>query len=429
MRRLVLAATVFGGCLLSTVARGQTSEQPNILFVFADDVGQEVLGAYGGTTYHTPHIDALAETGMRFEHCYSQPVCHPTRVVLMTGRYPSHVGNPGWGSFPEEAEGSTIAQVMKDAGYSTAIAGKWQLTLLKNNPDHPQELGFDASCLFGWHEGPRYFDPLIWQNGEKRKLDGRYGPNVYREFLVDFMKKPKNRPFFAVLSMALCHAVADDFEKPVPRGPRERYQTYKEMVREMDRQVGLIVDALERLGVRKRTLVLFTADNGTTKHIFIDAADGKLVRAVVRSRKGDKVVPPGKGEMTDGGTRVPLIANWPGTVPEGAVVDTLVDFTDFLPTFAELGGGEPPADVGYDGKSFAWRLLGEEGESRPWVHVGFRGERWVRTRRWKLYQDGRLFDMRKDPREKSPILPEERSAAARAAQKKLQKAMETVVGK
>ena len=163
-------------------------DKPNILLIMADDVGTDVLGSYGGGSYKTPRLDQLTESGMRFTHCYSMPVCHPTRIALMTGRYPFRLKNPKWGSFPKDAEQQTFAHVMKKAGYATAVAGKWQICMMRDDLDHAQRLGFDESCLFGWHEGPRYHSPMIYQNGELRKgLKDRYGPDVYVEFLIDFI--------------------------------------------------------------------------------------------------------------------------------------------------------------------------------------------------------------------------------------------------
>ena len=137
------------------------ADPPNILLIMADDVGVDVLGCYGGQSYKTPRLDELAATGMRFTHCYSMPVCHPTRIALMTGRYPMHLNNPRWGAFPKEAESQTFAHVLKKAGYATAVAGKWQICMMRDDLDHAQRLGFDESCLFGWHEGPRYHSPMI----------------------------------------------------------------------------------------------------------------------------------------------------------------------------------------------------------------------------------------------------------------------------
>ena len=132
------------------------SEKPNLLLILADDLGVETLGCYGGSTYETPHLDRLASQGMRFDHCYSMAVCHPTRLTLMTGRYPFRWSHPRWGTFPKDAEEVSLGRLLQDRGYTTAVAGKWQLTLLKDDLDHPYRLGFDEYCLFGWHEGANY---------------------------------------------------------------------------------------------------------------------------------------------------------------------------------------------------------------------------------------------------------------------------------
>jgi len=225
--------------------------RPNIMLIMADDVGSEVLGCYGGTSYQTPRIDSLADTGMRFTNCFSMPVCHPSRQTIMTGQYPFRHPT-GWGSFPEGV--TTFAHMLKQAGYATAVAGKWQLTLQKNNPTHPAQLGFDESALFGWHEGPRFHNPMIYRNGivweEKRKPDV-YGPEIYSEFLIDFMAENKDRPFFAYYPMALCHEISDDFQPVPPPGPGGRCRRFAEMVDDMDAAVGRIVDALDRLGLHR----------------------------------------------------------------------------------------------------------------------------------------------------------------------------------
>lgn len=145
------------GCFILVCILSRAGEQPNILFILADDVGREVLGAYGGTSYQTPRLDRLASEGTRFRHAYVMAVCHPTRVSLLTGRYPFQLGKPKWGGFPKAEEKRTFPWSLKRAGYTTAIAGKWQLTLLKDDPKHPHRLGFDEYSVFGWHEGPRYW--------------------------------------------------------------------------------------------------------------------------------------------------------------------------------------------------------------------------------------------------------------------------------
>jgi arylsulfatase A len=299
--------------------------------------------------------------------------------------------------------------------------------LLKDDPKHPHRLGFDEYCLFGWHEGPRYYRPLIWQNAKVRKdVADRYGPDVYCEFLIDFITRNKNRPFLAYYSMALCHDVTNDLAVPPPFGPNGRWQTYKERVQAMDRQVGRLITVLDRLGLRKKTLVLFTTDNGTPVRMITNAVDGKYVRKPVVSRMGDRNVYGGKGSLTDGGTHVPLIANWTDKAPAGRTIDDLVDFSDFLPTLADLAGAALPKEVVLDGVSFAPRLEGKRETTRRWAYSEKRKDAyWVRTGRWKLYNDRKLFDLRKDPQEKHPV-PERTSAEANTARTQLESIARTL---
>ena len=136
---------------------------------------------------------------------------------MLTGRYPRHLGNPRWGSFPKPSEKQTFAHVAKDAGYATAVAGMWKICLMKNDLDHPRRLGFDEWSVFGWHEGARYHKPMIYHNGKVRTdTAGKYGPDLYVDYLVDFMKRNKEKPFLAFYSMALCHDVTDDIGEAVP---------------------------------------------------------------------------------------------------------------------------------------------------------------------------------------------------------------------
>ncbi len=416
---LVGAVCILWGLCPATDA-GEGHQRPNVVLILADDLGCETLGCYGGTSYRTPNLDTLAQTGIRYRHCYSMPMCYPSRVCLLTGRYPSQLGHPRWGTFPKSQERRTFAHVMKSRGYVTAVAGKWQLTLLKNDPDQPHRLGFDAYCLFGWHEGPRYYQPLIWQNGKIRSdVKDRYGPDVYCEFLIDFVKRNKDRPFLVYYPMALCHDVTNDLDAPPPFGPNGRWQTYGEMVEAMDERVGRLVKAIDRLRLRQRTLILFTADNGTPVQYITGVAGGKYVRTAIVSKMGDVAVRGGKWSLTDGGTHVPLIANWLGKLPGGRITDDLVDFSDFLPTLADLCGGALPAGVVLDGKSFASGLLGKSSPARQWAYSEKGEDRyWVRTQRWKLYNCGALYDLRNDPHEKTPVQGA-RSDEADAARVKL----------
>jgi arylsulfatase A len=417
----ILPALGFLGNGLLKGCDSVNSDRPNIVLLMADDVGREVLGCYGGTSYHTPNLDALAKKGMRFEHVYSAPVCHPTRLSLLTGKYPFQLGNPEWGTFPEYAERQTFAHQLKHAGYATAVAGKWQLTLLKDDPAHPHRLGFDEYCLFGWHEGPRYHNPYIRQNGQLRKdVQDQYGPDVYSDFLIDFMRKNKDRPFLAYYPMTLCHDVSDDLAQPPPYGPQGRYESVAEMVAELDRVVAKMYSAVETLGLSQKTLFLFTSDNGTNPRSIIRYDGNEYITYDVQSEIHGKTVRGGKKELTDWGTRVPTLALWPGRIPEGSVCDDLIDFTDFLPTINELAGISRPS-FNISGYSFAARLTGKSPEPRKWVYSeGRDGELyWVKTKEWKLYSDGRLYYMKNDADETNPFLAEHDTPESQHERKKL----------
>lgn len=377
---------------------------PNIVLIMADDLGVETLGCYGGTSYKTPNIDALARDGMQFSNCYSMAVCHPTRMCLMTGRYPFRLGAK-WGSFPKAEEQNTFGEILKNAGYTTAVAGKWQLTLMKKDLQQPRRMGFDDWAVFGWHEGPRYWDPMIYHNGKVLKnTEGKYGPDIYADVLIDFMKRQREKPFFVYFPMALVHDITDDLKHFVPYGPgKDRYDTYKEMVESMDRVVGRVVDAVDRLKLGNDTLILFTGDNGSPQSMYAKHVNGKLTREPVSSIRNGTVVPGGKGLLNDRGTHVPLIARWTGTIAKQQSTKDLVDFSDFLPTLAELAGGTIPKGIKLDGVSFARRLEDNKPSSRQWAFAEHRGKSFVRTHQWKLYDDGTLFNVKHDVEEKSQI--------------------------
>ena len=400
----------FATLLLGSIVTSRGLPKPNIVLILADDVGCEPIGCYGGESFTTPNIDALAKDGMKFEHCYSMPVCHPSRIALMTGRYPFRF-KTGWGSFPKNEEKRSIGQVMKDAGYATAVAGKWQMTLLKKDPEQPSRLGFDAWSVFGWHEGARFHSPMIYQNGKVRKgLENRYGPELYVEFLTSFMEESKrrNKPFFAYYSMALAHDVTDDLKWQVPYAPgKDRWMNYGEMITSMDEMVGKLLASMERLNLRENTLVLFTGDNGTAarsklRHFGKSGKKYEYEKVIVR--QNGRNVPGGKGLLNDRGTHVPLIANWPIRIAAGSASEDLVDFSDWLPTIAEIGRAKLPKNVKFDGQSFASSFLGKNESARGFAFAESRGGRaFVRDQRYKLYANGKFYDVSIDPEERKPL--------------------------
>ena len=405
------------------------ASRPNIVLIMADDLGFECLGCNGGTSYRTPNLDALATSGIRFTQAHAQPLCTPTRTQLMTGKHTYR----NWKAFGILDPGErTFGHVMKDAGYRTAIAGKWQLWSY-NPPDfepewrgkgmRPQQSGFDQFCL--WHtghtedKGSRYADPTVDVNGRIETHKGKYGPDLYAGFLNRFMEQNQEQPFFAYYSMALTHGPFNPTPRSADWAKGDRLKNdpkyFGDMVEQMDETVGRIVRKLDDLKLRERTLILFYSDNGTGRGI--------------RSRMGDRVIEGGKGLTTDAGTHVPMIANWKGTTPRGKVLDDLIDSVDFLPTIAEAGDARVPQLC--DGRSFLPQLRGGKGSPRDhlfwhydprpgWDKKQYRLQRFTRGKRYKLYDDGRMYDVAADPLEDRPLA----ASAARDAREKLQAALE-----
>jgi arylsulfatase A len=396
-------------------------ERPNIVFIMVDDLGAECVGCYGGQSYNTPNLDKLAQSGIRFDNAYCTPLCTPTRVEVMTGQYPVHNGWPGgiWNK-PRERQfldpsTFTFARLLKNAGYATAVAGKWQLARFEDRPQHPRNLGFDQHCLWTWtYTGPapeytftegkrpgRYWNPGLWVNGRiMPDTKDRFGPDICTDFLLEFIENHANRPFFAYYPMLLTHspfvAAPGTEDRLADMSKQERFVT---MVEYMDTLVGRIVTRLEQLGLRENTLLIVTGDNGTDHRITSDI-DGRRLQG-------------GKATMTDAGTRVPFIVHWPGTAAPRRVINDLVDFTDILPTFAEVAGARVPEQHRLDGKSLLPRIQGQPYEPRQWVLCQKGGKWFLRTHDWRLHENGDLYRMRAhyDP---EPADPNENPDATRA---------------
>jgi len=283
--------------------------------------------------------------------------------------------------------------------------------VLKDDPSHVARSGFATSAVWGWREGGRYWQPVIWVDGELRPdLAARYGPDVHTEFLIDFMTAHREEPFLAFWPATLPHFS----DVGADASPQAALATYAEMVEELDFQVRRLVDVLDRLGLAEDTLVLFSADNGTP---------GRVV-----SKLGEREIRGGKSTLTDAGTHVPLLARWPGVVPAGSVCPALVDLSDFLPTLAELARAPLPEGVVLDGQSFAPLLRGEPGAERAWVHGAWEGRAYLRGVRWKLYASGELYDLDADPDEAAPVLEPADTAESAAARAELAAALAALMG-
>ena len=415
----LLSTAIVG--ILVLAARPVRGERPNIVLIMADDIGYECFGCYGSRQYQTPQIDRLAARGMRFTHCYSQPLCTPSRVKLMTGL--SNARN--YSSFSIlNGDQRTIGHLFRTAGYDTLIAGKWQLLgaehyppLIRLKGSWPASAGFDRMCLWQVDRlGSRFWKPLMYIDGKNRQFssDARYGPDVATEYIERFLDEPRTRPFLIYYPMILVHSPFVPTPDSGSRNSKNKQRNFEDMVAYMDKLVGRIVDKLRQRGVERNTLVLFCGDNGTHR--------------TIKSRLNNVEIAGGKGQTTDAGTRVPLVAYWPGTVPQGRVCEDLVDFSDFLPTcLAAAGQSVPP---GLDGRSFWPQLRGEPGKPREWIYCfscprpeRMQPKRFVRDKRWKLYGDGRFFDIANDPLEQRMLNDKQLDAGTRAKRQALQRAL------
>ena len=423
----------------------ETKRRPNIVLIMSDDLGYEAIGANGGTSYATPVLDNMATTGARFENAHVQPLCTPTRVQLMTGKY-NFRNYIGFGLIaPDEI---TFGHIFSEAGYKTCISGKWQLHSY-NPPDEMPEMrskgqkiedaGFDEFCV--WHphhtedKGSRYKDPIIYENGKfLENTQGEYGEDIFADYIIDFMERNQDDPFFVYFPMALTHRPLeptpdspefDDFIPPSNEtlggrtwaeleGWEDDPRYYKDMVEYHDKVIGRVNDKLAELGIAEDTLVIYVGDNGSPVEVC----------SVVHSHTE---ICGGKGLTVDRGTHVPLIASWPGTIPEGHVESDLIDSSDFLPTILDAAGITPPDEYLMDGRTFLPQLKGEKGNSRDWVYFHFepmsgrnsRFARYVRNHDYKLYDDGRLFDLSADAEEEFPFTASNDNDDRAAARKQL----------
>ena len=425
------------------------NKKPNIIFILSDDLGYETLGCYGGTSYQTPNLDNLAKTGARFNNAHVQPLCTPTRVQLMSGKY-NFRNYIGFGLMdPKE---KTFGHIYTENGYKTCIAGKWQLYSYNPPGEKPEDrnkgqkiedAGFNEYCVWHAHQteekGSRYKDPIIYQNGEYLKgTKDKYGDDIFADYINDFIDKNQNEPFFVYFPMTLTH----DPKEPTPDS--EEYKLfeppsnktlggttfdelenwdddpkfYKDMVEYHDKVIGRIVSKLESLNLRDNTLIIYAGDNGTTRGIV--------------SKIGEKEIVGGKGLTSDTGTHVPLICNWPKNVPQDTVIDDLIDASDFLPTFLEVSNIEHKDVI--DGRSFYPQIIGEKGNPRDWIYFYFdpnspRLKRpvseFVREKKWKLYSDDRMFNVLDDPDEKN-IISSDENEETKIVYKKLKKILSEI---
>jgi arylsulfatase A len=389
---------LFAFLMPARLASADAGERPNIIVVLSDDVGLSRVSCYGGAPFETPCLDRLAATGLRFERCYSMPLCGPSRGALLTGKYPFRTGYLGNGSSEIDPQRHpTIANLLQQAGYATCAIGKLGQSAPEDDSEAPRKLGFDESMLWMGRNTPdRYWKPRYCRNGEfVQGKPEEYGPDVTHEFLVDFMRRHKEQPFFVYYSAVLAHTPFMRTPDTAP-GTKDRGQFLIDMVQYLDTQMGRLVDDLDALGLRDDTIILFTSDNGPFGDP-LGTIDGRPMVGV-------------KGEVAEGGVREPLIVNCPARVPAGRVCPDLTDFTDILPTVLELAGVSPPPDSVLDGHSIAPQILGRPGSPREWVYAQVADDYFLADHRFKLYGDGRFVDITDSPVAEHPVRDDDEAA-------------------
>jgi arylsulfatase A len=458
-------------------AKDGAGGKPNVLLILADDIGDRSLSAFGGSV-PTPHLDRLAREGMVFTHAHAAPMCAPTRDEMLTGCSRARFkGRPG-------ADVPFFTNHLQRLGYTTATAGKWfvgsvfdpprrgfsESCILVNGYRHwaPDVMVWGSGGLMKDLNQPPVEGRLNeWEiplDGDARhkatRLPDRYAEHVAVDFVCDFLERHRAGPFFAYYSAKLVHVPhaptpeadpgaigvfkaafagiynrhMEGLREAVEREAKRRGvtrpsdKTYRNRgIAYLDKMVGRLIAKLQDLGLRENTLVLFTSDNGNS--------------GVDPVREGVEVLPGRKGDSREGGTRVPFIAHWPGRIRPGTTCDDLVHVQDLGPTLLDLAGGAMPADRPCDGRSFAPQLLGRKGEPRDYVvgwgaHPNLWVKRvakelgkpdlkpfklvWVHGHRYKLYNDGRFYDLEDDLAETRRIPPGEGSPEAEAARKRFQ---------
>jgi arylsulfatase A len=425
--------------LIASIAPLRAAEPPNIVFIITDDLGYGDLSCYGQTHFQTPHLDRMAQQGLRFtDHYAGATVCAPSRCALMTGKDTGHSYIRGNGPFAlrPDPEDLTVATLLRQNGYSTGLIGKSCVTGNTQTPETLTAKGF--SYFYGTtdhQDGHFRYPEFVYENDKRIELSGntRYaGPHydldLYTGKALEFIGRQGKKPFFLLLSYPLPHAslaapedsvakVRAGIQNDISHNPSKGHYgkvaevkaTYAAMVTRIDDAVGSLLDKLKQQGVDENTLIIFTSDNGS--HI-----EGGYHHSLLQS---NGKLRGGKRDLYEGGIRIPFIARWPKGVPGGRTTDHPSAFWDFLPTVCELAGIPKPSDI--QGISYAPTLFGKADqqashESLYWEFHELQGRRALRMGDWKLVQYGlmpgafgepELYDLANDPSETKDLATQE----------------------
>jgi arylsulfatase A-like enzyme/CubicO group peptidase (beta-lactamase class C family) len=348
--RSFFSVSVFALLALGPVCAAEKSDKrPNIVVVFTDDQGYGDLGCYGSKTIRTPRIDQLGRDGVRFTNFYAQIVCGPSRSALLTGRYP--VRSLGW-SMP--ASEILIAELLQQAGYVTGCVGKWDVSnraAIRERMPNAQGFDYFYGTLGANDNGKVTFhenNEVVGETDDMASLT-----ELYTDRSIDFLRNNTDKPFFLYLAHTMVHSVID---ASIGFKGKSKGGLYGDTVEELDHHTGRLLDAIDKLGMRDNTLVIFTTDNGpwnNLQQVLAKKHDGQIAWGSSGPLRA------GKGSTYEGGLRVPCIARWPGHVPAGGTSDALFATIDFLPTFGNLAGYESPADRIVDGVDQTNLLMGK----------------------------------------------------------------------
>lgn len=395
----------------SPVAR---TDKPNIILIFTDDYGYELPHYTGGESYQTPNLDWMAANGMQLSQMMSHPDGSPSRMAMFTGKY-NFRNYIRWGLLPTNEK--TTGNMMEDAGYATCFVGKWQGdggdTSIHNH-------GFQNYSVFLPYAGDqrvrRYKNPLIYQDGGYLPDDvvaGKYSEDMYVDYLENFIEDNVDKPFFAIYAPVLVAQpwvpTPDDPEfdrwDPKKDTKKDDIKFFASMVRYNDKKVGQIIDKVRKLGLQNNTIIMFVGESGTDSRV-TSIFNGRTIQGH-------------KTETIKWGTRQPFVAYWPGVISPGTIDSSLVDFTDFLPTFADIANISVPVNYGkIDGMTFFDNLKQTSGPQRNWVFCDWNNEPWdddvkpaerfIYEHTYKLYDTSgvranNFYNMEEDPDETHPL--------------------------
>ena len=380
--------------------------KPNVILIMADDIGYEALSINGANDIRTPVLDSLARNGINFKNAYSQPLCTPSRVKIMTGK--PNYENYEYFTYLNPKE-KTFGNLFQDNGYKTLVAGKWQLNGVQFKLDdytdlkRPYTFGFDSYMLWWLAErGSRFANPVLVNN--EKKIDTSiddYGPEIVSDYIVDFINEHSNSPFFIYYPMMLVHDPflptpnSKDWENEQNRLNSNNPEYFSEMVSYMDSTVGKIINALKNNNIDDNTIIIFLGDNGTDRKVF--------------TKNNNVLVKGSKGLTNKYGTNVPLIISWSKLKKIKNEQTPLVDLIDFYSTFEDLLDVEKKTS---NGVSLLPLLLGENFDERKYITTYY-NPMWgslyknravyIQNKKYKLYKSGSFYNYQLDPDEKYPI--------------------------